>query len=117
MVIACIALLWITRTASYWEMAVQLLALGAGLGLIVPPMTSSLLGSVERSRSGIASGTLFAMRQTGSVTGVALFGSLIAGSFIAGMHAALGISIGVMLASVLMGLTIARRGAVGDVTH
>jgi DHA2 family methylenomycin A resistance protein-like MFS transporter len=42
-------------------------------------MTRSLLGSVDRSRSGIASGTLTTMRQTGSLVGVTLCGSLVAG--------------------------------------
>jgi DHA2 family methylenomycin A resistance protein-like MFS transporter len=53
------------------------MAMGAGLGLLVPPLTSTLLGSVEKTRSGIAAGVLNATRQTGSVLGVALFGSLI----------------------------------------
>jgi MFS transporter, DHA2 family, methylenomycin A resistance protein len=108
MTIGCLALLWITPTTSYWAMAVQLLALGAGLGLVVPPMTASLLGSVERARSGIASGTLFAMRQTGSVVGVALFGSLIAQRFASGLDTAMKISVGVLVAGVLIGSTIAE---------
>jgi MFS transporter, DHA2 family, methylenomycin A resistance protein len=49
---------------------------GLGIGLIVPAITSSLLGSVEQSVSGVASGTLTAFRQTGSLLGVALYGSL-----------------------------------------
>ncbi len=55
---------------------VQLAALGFGLGLVVPAMTAALLGSVNASRSGIASGTLNTARQAGSVIGVALLGSL-----------------------------------------
>jgi len=43
-------------------------------------MTASLLGSVDRTRSGIAAGTLNSARQTGRMIGVALFGSLIAGN-------------------------------------
>jgi DHA2 family methylenomycin A resistance protein-like MFS transporter len=68
--------------------------IGAGLGLLVPPLTSTLLGSVEKSRSGIAAGVLNSTRQTGSVLGVALFGSLAsqASAFMSGMHAALIIS-------------------------
>jgi DHA2 family methylenomycin A resistance protein-like MFS transporter len=75
--------------------------MSAGLGLLVPPLTSTLLGSVEPSRSGIAAGVLNATRQTGSVLGVALFGSLVGRSpaFIAGLHAALVISAGVLLAA------------------
>jgi DHA2 family methylenomycin A resistance protein-like MFS transporter len=69
--------------------------------LLVPPLTSTLLGSVEKSRSGIAAGVLNATRQTGSVLGVALFGSLVArsGAFMPGLHASLAISAGVLLAA------------------
>jgi DHA2 family methylenomycin A resistance protein-like MFS transporter len=67
----------------------------------VPPLTSTLLGSVEKSRSGIAAGVLNATRQTGSVLGVALFGSL-AGqtdAFMSGAHASLIISAVILLAA------------------
>ena len=62
----------------------------------MPPLTSTLLGSVEKSRSGIAAGVLNATRQTGSVLGVAMFGSLVGQSnaFMAGVHASLIISAG-----------------------
>jgi MFS transporter, DHA2 family, methylenomycin A resistance protein len=86
----------------------QMVALGAGLGLIVPVMTASLLGSVERSRSGIASGTLNTARQTGSVIGVALFGSLVAGGrLVDGLHLALVITAGLGL--VVAGLAAHAR--------
>ncbi|MFK4601605.1 hypothetical protein ABIF57_001057 [Bradyrhizobium diazoefficiens] len=64
----------------------QMIAISGGLGLLVPPLTSTLLGSVEKARSGIAAGVLNATRQTGSVLGVALFGSLVAseGAFMTG---------------------------------
>jgi DHA2 family methylenomycin A resistance protein-like MFS transporter len=78
--IGCLALVGIERGTSYWAMCIQLLAMGAGLGLLVPPLTSALLGSVEKRRSGVAAGVLNATRQTGSVLGVALFGSLISRS-------------------------------------
>ena len=65
----------------------------------MPPLTSTLLGSVEKSRSGIAAGVLNATRQTGSVLGVALFGSLVGqtGTFMTGAHASLMISAAVLL--------------------
>ncbi len=51
--------------------------------------------------AGIAAGVLNATRQTGSVLGVALFGSMVSRSaaFIAGLHVALVISAGVLLAA------------------
>ena len=77
------------------EQFAQLVIIGGGLGLLVPPLTAALLGSVEKSRSGIAAGVLNATRQTGSVLGVALFGSLIGqpDTFMRGAHQALAISV------------------------
>jgi len=74
------------------------MAMGAGLGLLVPPLTATLLGSVDKSRSGVASGVLNSMRQTGSVIGVALFGSFVgsAGGVIAGLRMALVIAAGLL---------------------
>jgi DHA2 family methylenomycin A resistance protein-like MFS transporter len=101
MLTGCVGLLWTSHATGYGAMLAQQLLLGAGLGLLVPPMTATLLGSVERSRSGVASGTLTTMRQTGSMFGVALFGTLIAAHdrFFAGLHAALLVSIAALLIS------------------
>jgi DHA2 family methylenomycin A resistance protein-like MFS transporter len=77
---------------------------GFGVGLIVPAITSSLLGSVDKSRSGVASGTLTAFRQTGSMLGVALFGSLLAGQGLAGgLRLACVLSAGLLLGVTLLG--------------
>jgi MFS transporter, DHA2 family, methylenomycin A resistance protein len=66
-------------------------------------MTAAALASVERSRSGVAAGTLTSMRQTGSLLGVALFGSLVAGRhFVAGLHEALVVSLAALALSALI---------------
>jgi DHA2 family methylenomycin A resistance protein-like MFS transporter len=109
----CIALLGVAPGQSYWAIGVQLLAIGAGLGLLVPPLTATLLGSVEKARSGIAAGVLNATRQTGSVIGVALFGSLIGGAsgFIPGAREALIVSAALLIgaaATILLGSASAR---------
>jgi MFS transporter, DHA2 family, methylenomycin A resistance protein len=70
---------------------------GFGIGLVVTAITSAVLGSVDKSWSGIASGTLTASRQTGSVLGVALFGSLLAG-----MGAAAGLRTACAISAVLI---------------
>lgn len=73
-------------------------------------MTASLLGSVDPSRSGIASGTLHTARQTASVIGVALFGSLIAGGrLVEGLHVALVIA--AVLSFIVAGLGARTRTA------
>ena len=110
----CGALLGIGPDTSYLAMALQLAAIGGGLGLLVPPLTSALLGSVEKERSGIAAGVLNATRQTGSVIGVALFGAIVGGSgqFMAGAHAVLLICIVLLLGSAcVIALPVRGRSA------
>ncbi|CCD84504.1 conserved membrane protein of unknown function, major facilitator superfamily MFS-1 [Bradyrhizobium sp. ORS 285] len=99
--VACLALLPIAPGTPYAAMALQLVGLSCGLGLMVPPLTSTLLGSVDRSRSGVAAGVLNATRQSGSVFGVALFGALIgpAGAFMHGLRLSIIISATLMLAA------------------
>ena len=98
--IACAALLGVGASTAYGAMVVQLTAIGAAVGSIIPVITSELLGSVDRTRSGVAAGTLNTLRQTGSAIGVALFGSLLAGrgGFTAGVHASLAITAGLCVA-------------------
>jgi DHA2 family methylenomycin A resistance protein-like MFS transporter len=97
--VGCLALLGIEQGTSYALICAQLIVIGGGLGLLVPPLTSTLLGSVEKQRSGIAAGVLNATRQTGSVLGVALFGSLAgqANELLPGAHVSLVISAGLLL--------------------
>jgi DHA2 family methylenomycin A resistance protein-like MFS transporter len=102
--------LGIDRGTGYWAVFAQLLAMGGGLGLLVPPLTSTLLGSVEKARSGLAAGVLNSTRQTGSVLGVALFGSLIGqtNAFLFGARAALVIS-AVLLIGAAAAITLGGR--------
>jgi DHA2 family methylenomycin A resistance protein-like MFS transporter len=92
MFIGCLGLLFAGVGTPFGELVVQQMVLAAGIGLLVPQMTSVLMGSVDRSRSGIAAGTLNTMRQTGSVLGVAVFGSLVSARFTSGLHVALVLS-------------------------
>jgi MFS transporter, DHA2 family, methylenomycin A resistance protein len=65
-------------TTAYAAMLPGLLLLPAGIGIAVPVMTASLLGSLPESRAGLASGALNAVRQAGGAIGVALFGGIAA---------------------------------------
>jgi DHA2 family methylenomycin A resistance protein-like MFS transporter len=114
--LGCLLLLGIERGTSYAAICAQIVAIGAGLGLLVPPLTSALLGSVEKSRSGLAAGMLNSTRQTGSVLGVALFGSLVeqSGVFVPGARMSLIISSVLLL---IAGAVILFGGSVeGDRT-
>jgi DHA2 family methylenomycin A resistance protein-like MFS transporter len=109
---SCTALLGVDASTGYGAMVVQLAALGAAAGSIIPVITSELMGSVERTRSGVAAGTLNTLRQTGSAIGVSLFGSLLAGhgGLTSGVHASLAITVGLCVA--IAGLTpLLRRRA------
>jgi DHA2 family methylenomycin A resistance protein-like MFS transporter len=57
----------------------NLLLVGAGGGLILPPATAAVVSSVPAGRTGIASAIVNASRQASGVLGVALLGSLVAG--------------------------------------
>jgi MFS transporter, DHA2 family, methylenomycin A resistance protein len=72
----CAFLSDIDRQTTYAAMLPGQLLIRGGIGLAVPPMTAAVLSTVDHTRSGIASGLLNAVRQTGGAVGVALFGAL-----------------------------------------
>ncbi len=106
-------LLTATTTTSYPALVVQLVALGFGLGLVVPAMTATVLGTVDRTQSGIASGTLNTARQAGSVIGVALFGALVANGarLVSGLHIALAVSVALAVTVGVLTIKIPHESA------
>jgi DHA2 family methylenomycin A resistance protein-like MFS transporter len=71
-----------------------LLSIGAGVPLILPPVTSIVLASVDRPQVGLASATLNAGRQVGAAAGVAVLGSLVSAghNFVSGFRVAMVLS-------------------------
>jgi MFS transporter, DHA2 family, methylenomycin A resistance protein len=115
MAAGCLSMLGATAATATAGLVASLTVVGLGLGLLVPAMTSSLLGSVEKARSGVAAGTLNALRQTGSVLGVALFGSLIASAHLTrGLHLSLAISAALTLVAAGLSPLIGRASARPD---
>jgi MFS transporter, DHA2 family, methylenomycin A resistance protein len=114
MAAGAVGLLWTGPGTPFADLVVQVVLLGAGLGLLVPLMTNARMSSVDRSRSGVAAGTLNAMRQTGSVLGVAVFGSLVAARshFSSGLHVALVISVGLIIVGALLVRPLVPAGQV-----
>jgi MFS transporter, DHA2 family, methylenomycin A resistance protein len=108
--IACATggMLSVDATTPYVGIFVQTILLGFGTGLSVAVITDQTLGSVERSHSGIAGGTLNTARQSGSAIGVAVFGSLVAGTFVSGLHVAVAICAGLMVLVVGLSSRLAR---------
>jgi DHA2 family methylenomycin A resistance protein-like MFS transporter len=97
---------------SYWALVPGLVLVSAG-ALIPAPLSVAVIAAAPREQSGVVSGVLNAMRQTGGALGVAILGSLIAANtFVDGMRWALVISaIAYGLALVLTLLYMGTRGA------
>ncbi len=93
----CALLSNLDKETTYAAMLPGQLLIRAGIGLVVPPMTTAVLSSVHRSRSGIASGLLNAVRQTGGAVGVAVFGALMATDMVRGVQIALVASAGLLV--------------------
>ncbi|MFY1677293.1 MFS transporter [Streptomyces sp. WMMC905] len=55
-----------------WQMMPGLVVMGAGMGLIVAPLTDAILSGVPREHAGAASGLISTMQQTGNALGLGL---------------------------------------------
>jgi DHA2 family methylenomycin A resistance protein-like MFS transporter len=77
----------------YIELVPALVAAGFGMAFTMPAATAAVIESAPASRAGIAAGVLNAARQCGGAIGVALLGTLVAGSsFVPGLHVAMAAS-------------------------
>ncbi len=65
--------------ATLIDMLPGFILIPAGIGLAVPAMTTAILSTVDRARSGTASAVLNTARQVGGALGVAVFGALVSG--------------------------------------
>jgi EmrB/QacA subfamily drug resistance transporter len=86
MAVICVGLLLISTlslTSSSADVALRLFIIGFGMGLFSSPNTSAVMGSVEKSQLGIASGTLATMRFLGQSLSLALMSAIFA-TFISG---------------------------------
>jgi EmrB/QacA subfamily drug resistance transporter len=62
---------------SYWRLAVALAVLGAGLGLVNPPITNAGVSGMPPAQAGVASAVISVTRQVGSLLGVAVMGDMV----------------------------------------
>ncbi|GGY22559.1 MFS transporter [Streptomyces djakartensis] len=71
-------LLYVWESAHYglgitpWQMAPPLAVMGAGMGLIIAPLTDAILSEVPRAHSGSASGLINTVQQMGNALGLGL---------------------------------------------
>jgi DHA2 family methylenomycin A resistance protein-like MFS transporter len=100
--VGCALLSGIDRQTTYATMLPGQLLIRGSIGLVVPPMTAAVLSTVDHTRSGIASGLLNAVRQTGGSVGVALFGALMATDMVQGVQIALVGCAGLLVVAAVM---------------
>ena len=76
-----VALFWqaqIDETSGYGTLWPGFVLMGLGMGLIMSPMSMAAMNAVDRSKAGVASGTLSMFRMVGGTFGVAALGALVA---------------------------------------
>ncbi len=81
MLITSASLLWQSFLAvdtSYAFLAPAFVLMGLGMGLVMSPMSMAAMNAVDRSKAGVASGTLSMFRMVGGTFGVAALGALVA---------------------------------------
>ena len=81
MLITAVSLLWQSRIevdTSYAFLAPAFVLMGLGMGLVMSPMSMAAMNAVDRSKAGVASGTLSMFRMVGGTFGVAALGALVA---------------------------------------
>ena len=76
-----VSLAWQSRIqvdTSFGFLVVPFILLGLGMGFTMSPMSTAAMNAVDRSKAGVASGTLSMTRMVGGTFGVAALGALVA---------------------------------------
>ncbi|MFI9616656.1 MFS transporter [Streptomyces sp. NPDC052023] len=108
-----------------WQMALPLVVMGAGMGLIVAPVTDAILSEVPREHAGSASGLISTVQQMGNALGLGLVSVVFFGvvddrvaetgqpgpAFVDGFQNAVGWVAAVMLVIFLLMFALPRRPA------
>jgi EmrB/QacA subfamily drug resistance transporter len=74
--LGCLALLEADRAASSLALAPGLALVGAGIGLVLVPLSSTVLADIDPRQAGSAAGVLSTAHQAGGATGVAVIGTV-----------------------------------------
>jgi EmrB/QacA subfamily drug resistance transporter len=85
-----------------------LVLVGAGMGLCITPLVSTVLANVDPQRAGAASGTLSTMQQVGNALGVAVTGVIFFGAVDGGYAHAFEVSLA-QLAVLLVAVAVLSR--------
>ena len=67
----------ITVHSGYLQLLPGFLLMGIGMGLVMSPMSTAAMNSVDRTKAGVASGVLSMSRMVGGTVGLAVMGALV----------------------------------------
>ena len=67
----------LTIHTGYGHLLPGFVLMGAGMGLVMSPMSTAAMNAVERTKAGVASGVLSMSRMVGGTFGVAVMGALV----------------------------------------
>jgi MFS family permease len=109
--------------SSFWNIVPGLVVGGVGMGITMAPTTAAAMSSVPVDKAGVGSAVINSMRQVGGSLGIAIMGTLVAGSvsvgqasplfdaqFVEGYHRALQFGAALLLSgAVIAVLTIGRK--------
>jgi EmrB/QacA subfamily drug resistance transporter len=109
--------------STFWNILPGLLVGGLGMAITMAPTTAAAMSSVPVDKAGVGSAVINSMRQVGGSLGIAIMGTLVAGSisvastspdygaqFVEGYHRALQVGAALLLSgAVIAVLTIGRK--------
>nr|WP_157310658.1 MFS transporter [Microbacterium sp. MAH-37] len=97
----------------WWQVLPSMLVMGLGLSITVAPLTAAILGSIDESRSGIASAVNNAVSRVAGLLVVAMISTIVGGMLdLAGFHSAALVTAGLMLAGGIVSWIGIRRNPV-----
>jgi len=76
------------QDSSEWFMGVWIAMTGAGVGFSLPTSMDAALGQLSKDASGVGSGLIQAVRQTGATFGVAVLGTIVSNAYISRLNVA-----------------------------
>ncbi|MEV4578227.1 MFS transporter [Nonomuraea jabiensis] len=97
----------VARAAQPYQVAVALVVVGAGMGLIMSPLLSSVLSAVRPERAGATAGVLGTVQETGGVLGCTITGTVFFGTLDGGDWRS----------ATLAALSVLVAGALGVLAH
>ena len=114
--------------SSFWMMLPALVVGGAGMALVMTPMTAAAMSAVPVDKAGVGSGMLNTFRQIGGALGIAVMGAILSNrqasqlhagatrveAFISGLHEALYVGAAVAFGAALIAATLIRSHAVRE---